>query len=78
MEQLILVAHLLVALAIIGLILLLVVVLIDVGGWGAIGPQLPEGAFSIVPAERSPSVWLNYLRAWLILRKLYCSGSLKE
>ena len=55
-----------VVIIVIGLILLLVVVLIDVGGWGAIGPQLPEGTFSMLPAERSPSVWLNYLRAWLI------------
>ena len=55
-----------VVIIVIGLILLLVVVLIDVGGWGAIAPQLPEGTFSMVPAERSPSVWLNYLRAWLI------------
>ena len=55
-----------VVIIVIGLVLLLVVVLIDVGGWGAIGPQLPEGTFSMLPAERSPSVWLNYLRAWLI------------
>jgi SSS family transporter len=50
----------------IGLVLLLVVVLIDIGGWGNIGPQLPENTFSMVPEERSPSVWFNYLRAWLI------------
>lgn len=50
----------------IGLVLLLVVVLIDVGGWGNIGPQLPDNTFSMVPEERSPSVWFNYIRAWLI------------
>ena len=49
-----------------GLILLLVVVLIDVGGWGNIGPHLPEGTFRMIPAERSPWVWLDYFRAWLI------------
>ena len=49
-----------------GLVLLLVVVLIDVGGWGNIGPYLPEGTFRMIPAEHTASVWLNYLRAWLI------------
>ena len=49
-----------------GLVLLLVVVLIDVGGWGNIGPQLPADTFSMVPVETSPSIWLNYFRAWLI------------
>ena len=50
----------------VGLILLLVVVLIDVGGWGNIGPHLPEGTFRMIPEENSASVWLNYFRAWLI------------
>ena len=50
----------------IGLILLLVVVLIDVGGWSAISPQLPEDTFRMIPAENSWMVWLNYFRAWLI------------
>ena len=50
----------------IGLILLLIVVLIDVGGWGAISPQLPEDTFRMIPAEHSWMVWLNYFRAWLI------------
>jgi SSS family solute:Na+ symporter len=50
----------------IGLIMLLVVVLIDVGGWGAISPRLPEGTFRIVPAVNSLEVWSNYIRAWLI------------
>jgi len=49
-----------------GLILLLVVVLIDVGGWGNIGPHLPEGTFRMIPAENTAVVWLNYFRAWLI------------
>ncbi len=50
----------------VGLILLLVVVLIDVGGWGNIGPHLPAGTFRMIPAENTASVWLNYFRAWLI------------
>lgn len=51
----------------IGLVSLLVVVLIDVGGWAAIAPQLPEGTFRFTPEENSWERWLNYCRAWLIL-----------
>jgi len=50
----------------IGLVLLLVVVLIDVGGWSAISPQLPENTFRMIPAVHTWEVWLNYFRAWLI------------
>ena len=50
----------------IGLVLLMSVVLIDVGGWGAIAAQLPEGTFRMVPPEFTTEQWLNYLRAWLI------------
>ena len=50
----------------VGLVLLLAVVLIDAGGWGNIGPQLPEGTFRMIPAENTAEVWLNYIRAWLI------------
>lgn len=51
----------------IGLVMLLIVVLIDAGGWGNIAPQLHEDTFSMVPVERSPSIWFNYMRAWLIV-----------
>jgi len=50
----------------IGLIMLLVIVLIDVGGWAAISPQLPDDTFRMIPAKDSWMVWLNYFRAWLI------------
>jgi SSS family solute:Na+ symporter len=50
----------------VGLIMLLIVVLIDVGGWGNIGPHLPENTFQIIPVENTTSVWLNYVRAWII------------
>lgn len=50
----------------VGLVCLLIVVLIDVGGWGAIAPHLPEDTFRMTPKEPNPTVWLNYLRAWLI------------
>ncbi len=50
----------------IGLVMLLVVVLIDVGGWGNIGPHLPEDTYHMVPLENTAGTWLNYFRAWLI------------
>jgi len=45
---------------------LLVTVLVDVGGWGVIAPQLPEHTFRMVPLENSTEIWLNYFRMWLI------------
>jgi SSS family transporter len=50
-----------------GLIILLTVVLIDVGGWGAISPQLPETTFRMLPLEFTGEEWLNYFRAWTII-----------
>ena len=50
----------------VGLIVLFVVVLIDVGGWSTISEQLPENTFRLLPLENTPEQWLNYLRAWLI------------
>ena len=49
-----------------GLVLLLVVVLIDVGGWGTIARQLPENTFRMIPVQSTAETWLNYFRAWLI------------
>jgi SSS family transporter len=50
----------------IGLVMLLVVVLIDVGGWGAIAPHLPKDTFRMIPKQHTWEMWLNYFRAWLI------------
>jgi len=50
----------------IGLLVLLIVVLIDVGGWGVIAPQLPKHTFRLVPLEHGVDIWLNYLRLWVI------------
>jgi Na+/proline symporter len=50
----------------IGLVMLLVVVLVDTGGWAPIAAQLPEGTFRMIPHEHSLDSWLFYLRAWLI------------
>jgi SSS family transporter len=52
---------------IVGLVILLIVVLVDVGGWGAIGPRLPTGTFNMLPPENTSEQWLNYLRAWTII-----------
>ena len=40
---------------------------VDVGGWGAIAPQLGEHAFRMIPLENTAGQWLNYLRAWTII-----------
>ena len=50
----------------IGLVMLLIIVLIDVGGWSAISPQLPDDTFRMIPAVHTWEIWLNYFRAWLI------------
>jgi SSS family solute:Na+ symporter len=50
----------------IGLVVLLVVVLVNVGGWGVIAPQLPEHTFRLVPLEYDAGIWLNYVRLWVI------------
>jgi SSS family transporter len=50
----------------VGLVMLLVVVLVDTGGWGPIAAQLPEHTFRMVPLESSRDSWLVYLRAWVI------------
>ena len=52
---------------VVGLIMLLIVVLTDVGGWSAIGPRLPADTFRLLPGENTGEQWLNYLRAWTIV-----------
>ena len=54
------------AIVIIGLVILFVVVLVDVGGWSTILPQLPENTFRLVPLKHDWEHWLNYLRLWFI------------
>jgi SSS family transporter len=51
----------------IGLVVLFAVVLIDVGGWGAISPHLPDHTFRLIPHDNTVEQWLNYLRAWTII-----------
>lgn len=52
---------------ILGLVILLVVVLVDVGGWGAVSPHLDEYTFRMFPVDNTGEQWLNYLRAWTII-----------
>jgi len=52
---------------ILGLVVLLVVVLIDVGGWSTIAQQVPADMFRLVPRNATGETWLNYLRAWTII-----------
>ncbi|MDH3432940.1 MAG: sodium:solute symporter family protein, partial [Gammaproteobacteria bacterium] len=52
---------------ILGLLVLLIVVLVDVGGWQAVSPQLNEYTFRMLPMDNTPEQWLNYLRAWTII-----------
>ena len=55
-----------VVIMIVGLFVLLIVVLIDVGGWSTIAPQLPEHTFRLIPLEHNFETWLLYLRLWII------------
>ena len=55
-----------VVIMIVGLVVLLIVVLIDVGGWSTIAPQLPEHTFRLIPLEYDFEIWLLYLRLWII------------
>jgi SSS family solute:Na+ symporter len=51
----------------IGLVVLSVIVLDDVGGWGAITEQLPEDAFRFFPADHTYKNWIEYIHVWMTL-----------
>ena len=51
----------------VGVVVLFVVVLIDVGGFGTILPKLDANTFRLLPLENTPGQWLDYARAWAIL-----------
>jgi SSS family solute:Na+ symporter len=52
---------------VIGLVVLLLVVLNNVGGWGAIAAQLPENTIRILPVEHSLANWVDYIHVWMTL-----------
>jgi SSS family solute:Na+ symporter len=55
-----------VTIILVGVILLFVLVLIDVGGWSAISARIPDETFRMLPLENTSEKWLNYFRMWLI------------
>jgi SSS family transporter len=55
-----------VCIILVGIVILFVIVLIDVGGWGAIAARIPDGTFRMTPLEHTGEQWLNYIRMWLI------------
>lgn len=50
----------------VGLVILLVAVVVDNGGWGEISVRIPADTWRMIPFEHTGEHWLNYLRAWLI------------
>ena len=52
---------------IIGLIILLIVVISDLGGLAAVWASIPEEKLRFTPLENTADSWLNYIRAWSII-----------
>lgn len=52
---------------VVGLVMLLVIVLVDVGGWSAFAAQVPADKLRLLPRDATGEDWLNYLRAWTII-----------
>ena len=50
-----------------GLVVLSIVVLDDVGGWAGIAAQLPEDAIRFFPIEHSYKNWIEYIHVWMTL-----------
>lgn len=64
---------------ILGLVILLVIVVLDLGGWEAVKSGIEPGALRMIPYENDPATWLNYLRAWFIIGIVsLCSQSLLQ
>ncbi len=55
-----------VVIILIGIVVLFVIVLIDVGGWSTIMAKIPDETFRMTPIENNGEQWLNYIRLWLI------------
>jgi SSS family solute:Na+ symporter len=52
---------------VIGLVVLFVVVLNDVGGWNGIAAQLPEHTLRFAPVEHTYKNWIDYIHVWMTL-----------
>ena len=55
------------AVIIVGLVILLVVVVADLGGPAAALAAVPDGKLRMLPLEDTANSWLNYMRAWFII-----------
>jgi SSS family solute:Na+ symporter len=51
----------------IGLVVLLVLVLDDVGGWSTVAEQLPKDTVRFFPVEHSYENWIEYIHVWMTL-----------
>jgi SSS family solute:Na+ symporter len=60
---------------VIGLVVLLVVVLNDVGGWGTIAAQLPEHTLRFAPVEHTYKNWIDYIHVWMTLGVAGCAAN---
>jgi Na+/proline symporter len=56
-----------VAILTIGLVVLSVIVLDDVGGWAVISEQLPKDAFRFFPVDHTYKNWIEYIHVWMTL-----------
>ncbi len=52
---------------VVGLIILFIVVLDDVGGWGGIAAQLPADTIRFFPIEHTYQNWVDYVHVWMTL-----------
>lgn len=52
---------------VVGLFVLFVVVLNDVGGWATISAQLPEYTIRALPVEHTVTNWVDYIHVWMTL-----------
>jgi SSS family solute:Na+ symporter len=60
---------------VIGLVVLLVVVLNDVGGWSTIAAQLPEHTLRFTPVEHTYKNWIDYIHVWMTLGVAGCAAN---
>lgn len=50
-----------------GLVVLSIVVIIDMGGWFAAWSSIPDSKLRMLPLTQDLPSWLEYLRAWFII-----------
>ena len=51
----------------IGLVVLLIIVLDDVGGWSTVVERLPKDTVRFFPVEHSYKNWIEYIHVWMTL-----------